>query len=1016
MDQDRWNKVNEIFHAALELDPQERRALVITQSRGDLELQSEVEQLLYADAEAGSYLEAPLVPNVTLIGPAPFLVVGDVLCNRFQIVRKIGEGGMGLVFEAFDSELAVRVALKIIRPDIASNPEAITRFRQEVRLARSITHPNICRTFDLERETYVQNGRRTEIVFLTMEFLDGITLREHLQRTGSLEAAQAILIGREVAAALDAAHSAGIVHRDVKPGNIMLCGAAYERAVVTDFGLARLDLSEGEGRSITLPGTVGAIGTLAYMAPEQLQGGPITTAVDIYAFGVVLFEMFTGHKPATGPAGSRANVKKVRETGPAETALHPIGRAMMELCLHREPARRPTSAMEVVEAFERSPHQPLVGHLLRGNLRSRRKPLLVFSLFLLAVSLFTLSSRLWRRAASTALTPGALIYLAPLQNGTSQTTMDGISELLKASLSQSTQITLLDDARTGDILQNMAQKPDASITPTIGREIAMRSGAVRVVFPALSFSGNQFRLDLQVEQPSNTPASSRRDWTAHWTWSAKGDNSATAGQAVRDAADWLRHLAGESANDIARLSAPPEDVTTANWAALSDYALAVRLFAQTRREEAVAALQSAVEKDSHFALAYAMLGDIQVNIGRREQGFQAYAAALDADRGERLSLRERARIKGLLGQDTGDLQASEAAYREYTLYYPHDYIGWFRRGMPLYSMGRIPEAIQVLEKAHSVAPSQPLPLNQLATANLVLGNMSRVDALLADLRANYPRGYYLYTLAPVQITRGEYAEARSTIDDMAHSTTPVLDFVAVPMAASLLAEQGDLQGAAQTLTTRLDHLPADASLLVKRAHVRCRLRQFDLCMADVNAAIESDPSAATMIDASRVLGNAVPSSGSAARRAIRNALNALAGRKPSRDDGLSAEIAIHQILGEAMLANGNIRGAVEQLREASALNPTVELREPLARALEAYADQQNDIAATSRLLDEALDLRMPFAGTAARIWAHFQVYPPGAYADNLEAALRLAHKLGNAEQARVLASKIAAVRHDRRAQ
>src|ERR1700722_18466133 len=164
MDKERWSKINRIFHLALEADPGQRHSLVAIESDGDLELQAEVEFLLGADAEAGSYLDSPLIPTESIFSqPAP-LASGDILCRRFRIVREIAEGGMGHVFEAFDSDLSVPIALKVIRPEIASNPEAIARFRQEVRLARTVTHPNICRTFDLERETRVSNGRRTELV------------------------------------------------------------------------------------------------------------------------------------------------------------------------------------------------------------------------------------------------------------------------------------------------------------------------------------------------------------------------------------------------------------------------------------------------------------------------------------------------------------------------------------------------------------------------------------------------------------------------------------------------------------------------------------------------------------------------------------------------------------------------------------------------------------------------------------------------------------------------------------
>ena len=197
MDQDRWKTVNHIFHAALEVSPSERHAFVHSASNGDPELQAEVELLLKADQDAGSYLETPLLPGELFSSSAPPVSPGDVLCGRFRILRAVGEGGMGHVFEAYDSELAVHVALKIIRPEIASNPETLNRFRQEVRLARQITHPNVCRTFDIERETSVvdpASGTKKELVFLTMEFLLGETLDSRVKRSGLLPLDEALQI------------------------------------------------------------------------------------------------------------------------------------------------------------------------------------------------------------------------------------------------------------------------------------------------------------------------------------------------------------------------------------------------------------------------------------------------------------------------------------------------------------------------------------------------------------------------------------------------------------------------------------------------------------------------------------------------------------------------------------------------------------------------------------------------------------------------------------------------------
>jgi serine/threonine protein kinase len=364
MDQDRWKTVNHIFHAALEVSSSERQAFVRSASNGDPELHAEVEVLLRADQEAGSYLESPLLAEDLFSNSNPPLNPGDILSGRFRILRAVGEGGMGHVFEAYDSELAVPVALKIIRPEIASNPEALTRFRQEVRLARRITHPNVCRTFDIERETRVvdplSNAQR-EVVFLTMEFLEGETLDSRIKRTGSLPLDEALHVARQITDALTAAHAIGIVHRDMKPANIMLVpaesfGIQAFRAVITDFGLARLDTVLPQGNHSPLSHSGRPIGTLAYMAPEQLEGNAISAATDIYSFGLILFEMVTGVRAF--PSGNFLSGIAKRLNGPApspSTLVPDIGTSWchaIEGCLRLNPAKRFQSAIDVIAVLE----------------------------------------------------------------------------------------------------------------------------------------------------------------------------------------------------------------------------------------------------------------------------------------------------------------------------------------------------------------------------------------------------------------------------------------------------------------------------------------------------------------------------------------------------------------------------------------------------------------------------------------------------------------------------------------
>src|SRR6266496_1025161 len=283
----------------------------------------------------------------------------DVLAHRFKVVRFLAQGGMGEVYEAEDLELGGRVALKTIRPEIATEPRIIQRFKREIALSRKVTHPNVCRIFDLFHHRREWGTGEAELSFLAMELLPGETLSSRLQAVGRMTSLEALPIVEQMAAGLAAAHRAGVVHRDFKSANVVLVPSedAHQsedgglRAVVTDFGLAR-SVDGGEGLSTGL----GMVGTSAYMAPEQVEGGEVTPAADIYALGVVLYEMVTGVRPFVGDSPLSTALKRLKEP-PASPRVHvpdldPAWEAVILRCLEPVPSDRFASAEEVVAALK----------------------------------------------------------------------------------------------------------------------------------------------------------------------------------------------------------------------------------------------------------------------------------------------------------------------------------------------------------------------------------------------------------------------------------------------------------------------------------------------------------------------------------------------------------------------------------------------------------------------------------------------------------------------------------------
>ena len=290
--------------------------------------------------------------------PNAAFVPGDILAARFRVIRYIARGGMGEVYEAEDTELSDRVAVKTARFETVQGSHETERFRREIQLARKVTHPNVCRTFDVFRHTPPSSGSaalRSEILIVSMEFLSGETLDSRMRRTGPMSAAEALPIITQMVAGLSAAHQVGVVHRDFKTSNVMLVapphGSQSVRAVITDFGLAHAQ--ESPGGTLTRPGDI--VGTPSYMAPEQVDGGEITPATDIYALGIVIYEMLTGTLPFSADTPLATAMKRLNQPAPSARARIPnldeTWDRTIARCLERKPANRFASVDDVAKAL-----------------------------------------------------------------------------------------------------------------------------------------------------------------------------------------------------------------------------------------------------------------------------------------------------------------------------------------------------------------------------------------------------------------------------------------------------------------------------------------------------------------------------------------------------------------------------------------------------------------------------------------------------------------------------------------
>ncbi len=460
--QDNWEAVKALFEAALQEDAANRPSF-LKERCPDATVCAEVQRLLAEhDQTASSFLPTEL-PTVSLgdFIPEPAarnqqLSESQVLAGRFRIVRYIAGGGMGEVYEAEDQELRERVAVKTIRPDILVQPNAMARFKREVYLARKVTHPNVCRIFDLFRHKPEGGSERDEIVFISMELLRGKTLAARIKDGARMSMSEALPLVGQMASALAAAHDVGIVHRDFKPGNVVLVagsGTSGERAVVTDFGLALQSLASDEGVSVSTG--QGILGTPAYMAPEQLEGRPATNASDIYALGLVIYEMVTGGRAFPGDNPLSSAFKRLSEPPrpPRDFApdLSTACEAVILRCLARNPAERFASARDVTTALAENSPQPITastiiprpviphptGVLLSA--KTSRSAVAKISGALILIALAVVGNYEWR-TLHPAVQP--LVVVAGFKNNSGDPAYDwlatDLSETLTADLGAST--------------------------------------------------------------------------------------------------------------------------------------------------------------------------------------------------------------------------------------------------------------------------------------------------------------------------------------------------------------------------------------------------------------------------------------------------------------------------------------------------------------------------------------------------------------------------------------------------
>ncbi len=613
----RWHRQWDLFHEALELDPSERKAFLAQAGGDDLELVAEVVALLEAHEDGPTVLDRPPPDAVaatvedggatrtTQTLAQQGLTPGQVLANRFEIGRLLGRGGMGAVYEATDRELGTRVALKILRPEIASSERAHARFRREITLARRVTHPNACRVFDL----FQADG----LAFLTMELLDGETLHARLARDGRLDLEEARLITEQIVAALEAVHREGVIHRDLKTSNVMLVADGEStRAVVTDFGLATSrHHDDSEETQLTRSGEL--LGTPAYMSPEQLENGAITEATDVYALGLTLYEMVTGKAPFIGDTPFSVAALRLAGTAPSPRrevpGLDRTWERTILRCLEKEPVDRFQTPREVLEALE-GDRPPVVFSKRRHRMRQLVWALPAAILTSLAVTGLWLALVADPRgqalvAETLSFEERDAVLIGEFENQSGDPDFDGTLEAaLTRELANSTFVTVASRLRIEDTLLLMKLPVDTPLTDETARELAVRDGGVRgILSGTVDRVGSSTILSADLIAP--------RDGAVVASLSEEIADGEEPIHALRRLSRGVRQLLGEELVSIEKSELELAKVSTPSLRALKLYSQADAMHigrGQLAVKEQL--LRDTIVEDPDFASAYLELAHV----------------------------------------------------------------------------------------------------------------------------------------------------------------------------------------------------------------------------------------------------------------------------------------------------------------------------------------------------------------------------------------------------------------------
>jgi serine/threonine protein kinase/tetratricopeptide (TPR) repeat protein len=630
------------------------------------------------------------------------LKVGEAFGPRYHIIRMLGIGGMGAVYQAWDAELGVSVAIKVIRPEAMADPEAAAeierRFKRELLLARLVTHKNVVRIHDI--------GEVAGIKYITMPFVDGDDVATIVKKSGRLPIGTTLRIARSVVSGLVAAHAAGVVHRDLKPANIMVDSDG--EAMIMDFGIARstggapkdATLWKGMPSQVkkSMPAfadatTFGAVvGTVEYMAPEQAKGQAVDQRADIYAFGLILYDLLVARRRAAHAVSAIAELQgRMEKAPPPPRSIEPdipdaVERIVLR-CIEPDAAKRYQTTVELEADLNRLDD---AGHLIPIPARFSKKMIAAGATLVLVL----VSGTWYFTRTPPAVKPHdpVSVLIADFENKTDDPTFDHTLEpILRMSLEGASFISANDRTR---IRASFGVPAPEKLDEAAARQIAIKQAVGIVMSGSIARNGSGYEVAVKATQPvtGNIVAEVKR---------SASDKDQVLGTVTTLAAS-VRKVLGDKTSESAQLFAM-KSITTTSLEALGQYATGVELQSKGKFEDARQAFLKAVELDPKFGLGYQSLAAMSRNVGKLEDAEKYAKEALRSL--DTMTERERFNVRGYYYRSVGDLPQCVSEYGKMLARYSGDTVARNQRAVCMVGLRDMRGAVDELRQAVQILPN-----------------------------------------------------------------------------------------------------------------------------------------------------------------------------------------------------------------------------------------------------------------------------------------------------------------------